>query len=334
MSSMVVKMAYHKQVPWHGEGFHSDRLMTAQEIVDNCDMGFEIVKKKVKTDEGTIIPDVYALFRDDLPEKDGVFKGITVGKQFTPFQPREFVEFFAEVTENVIFADRGADGDVQMMETGGVLKAPGRVLWMLAKLPGEIVMPTHRDDAINKYLLLCTFNDGSGSTKLRFCGTRVVCWNTLSRGLRENEVGISVRHTKNAKKRLVEAKEAVGIMNKSYEETAVAWEAMARKQILSGDLKKYIAELFPGQQMKDEKTGEMVTVVSTRTENIRNRITELHDRDPYARGTLWGAFGAVTEFVDHEKSRRGTTDRGFDVLFGSAAQLQSKAFDLALKEVA
>ena len=50
---------------------------------------------------------------------------------------------------------------------------------------------------------------------------------------------------------------------------------------------------------------------------------------PGVRGTLWAAYNAVTEFVDHE--RGGDDNRLSSSWFGGGNDLRSKAFKQAVK---
>ncbi len=50
-----------------------------------------------------------------------------------------------------------------------------------------------------------------------------------------------------------------------------------------------------------------------------------------AKGTAWGAFNAVAEYVDHVRGSDELEKRANSLLFGSGAALKQAAWDQSLK---
>jgi len=100
------------------------------------------------------------------------------------------------------------------------------------------------------------------------------------------------------------------------------FKPMSLKQINNEALLKYIKTLVPDNEDAERHT---------RTENIRNQILNIYETGQGAnlsRGTLWGAYNAVTEYVDHV----GGSDVGKklnSIWFGSGSRLKIEAFELA-----
>ena len=100
---------------------------------------------------------------------------------------------------------------------------------------------------------------------------------------------------------------------------------MALRKVTDKQLMDYVKALVP--QNPDAK-------FQTRNENIRQAILELHETGQGAemsRGSLWGAFNAVTEYSDHVQHSRDTTKQLKSIWFGSGEKLKLKAFGLAQK---
>ena len=75
-------------------------------------------------------------------------------------------------------------------------------------------------------------------------------------------------------------------------------------------------------------------VFQTRNQNIREAILELHETGEGAemsRGSVWGAYNAVTEFTDHVQHSKDAAKRLNSIWFGGGEKLKHKAFDLAVK---
>ena len=73
---------------------------------------------------------------------------------------------------------------------------------------------------------------------------------------------------------------------------------------------------------------------STRMKNRLNDLLELAETGkgtelPGVKGSLWGAFNAVTEYADYYNGKN-ENNRAQSTLFGAGAQMKARAFDAAL----
>lgn len=210
-----------------------------------------------------------------------------------------------------------------MYETAGVL-GNGERIWILAKLPGFIKV--RGQDIVNKYLLLTNSHDGSSLVRAKLTPIRVVCSNTLSMALSGSEEEVRIRHTPSAIDNLKQAHQLLGFTNQLYQQLGEIFKAMSLKKVTEKQLLDYVNGLIPDNEEAESKT---------RSENIRNRILELHENGVGAhlsRGTVWGMYNAVTEYTDHTLHTQNPMRRLNAVWFGGGDRLKQKAFTLA-KEI-
>jgi hypothetical protein len=98
---------------------------------------------------------------------------------------------------------------------------------------------------------------------------------------------------------------------------------MNSKRITERQLIQFVTELVPDNENAS---------FNTRTENIRSKILELNETgagSDMARGSLWGAYNAITEYTDHCQNSTIPEKRLNSVWFGSGEKLKLRAFDLA-----
>ncbi len=310
MQNGRASMFYTGEVPWHRLGVHLQNPATAQEAIEAAHLDFKVQLKPLKTvinRKQRVVPNTFATVRTDTNEVLGV-----VGSRYEPIQNRDAFAFF----------DALVGSDEAMYHTAGVL-GKGERIWILAKLPGYIKVG--KQDIVNKYLLLTNSHDGSAVVRAKLTPVRVVCSNTLSIALQENEQEVRIRHTANAVHKLEEAHKLLGLTNHLYLQLDTIFNRMASRKIIDKQLIEYVKALIPANP--DAR-------FQTRNENIREAILELHESGQGAemsRGTLWGGYNAVTEFADHVQHSKDTSKHLKSIWFGGGEKLKLKAFQLAQK---
>ena len=78
---------------------------------------------------------------------------------------------------------------------------------------------------------------------------------------------------------------------------------------------------------------------TTRSENKREKLFELYENGighEFSKGTVWGLYNAITEYVDHEKySNKQMKNEDFNKLekiwFNGGENIKHQAFDMALQ---
>lgn len=322
MSANVESMMYRKQsqadVPWHKLGTPVANLATAEECIIKARLDWEVAKRPIYVDgtnEGEVdqVPDYWATVRTDRNQVLGV-----VGNQFTPLQNREAFGFF-----DAIVGEGAA-----IYETAGSL-AEGRKIWLLAKLPGEIKVVG--DDITDKYLLLANGHDGMFNLTIGFTPIRVVCQNTLNAALNGQGQFIRMRHTIN----VAQAVQAAGkIMRQGvdfFKGAEEQFQVFAKTPITDKQADQFFRAVYDRPVMESaEKQGRRWSGLNELGALFQGGMgTKL----PGVRGTLWGAYNAVTEYEDHRRKVRDTTDRLDRNWFGDGARTKLRAFNFGTEIV-
>ena len=306
-------------VPWHGLGtVIQEDAATSADAIKYASLDYSLFKTPLWTIDGDgnkiDVPENFAVVRGDTNAVLGV-----VGKNYKIFQNSEAFEFF-----DTVVGDKLA-----IYETAGAIHG-GRIVWILAKLPAELRVGK-TDDVTNAYVMLATSHDGSMSVTMMPTLVRVVCNNTFTLAMRDFSIehGIKMRHTKNMSTKIDIARERLGIVNTQVNEYAEQMNALANRQLNKTELQAYIESLFPDNDNAKN---------NTRTENMRDQIYANWADTEFAQieGSAWAAFNAVTKFVDHQRSTKGTDEadrannRMYSVLMSSGAAKKRQAFNAAL----
>jgi phage/plasmid-like protein (TIGR03299 family) len=254
-----------------------------------------------------------------IRETDNRVFGI-VGRDWTPVQNEDSFAWFDGVV---------SDGRASF-ETAGALHG-GRIVWVLAKLADSFeVVP---GDAVKGYLLLSNAHDGTRSVQARFTPIRVVCANTLGaadRGDARLDRAISIRHTSGVAERMEQAAHVMGLASRQLESTADAFRLIAGVQLGVARAREYFESVVDG-------TRDELGNLSPRSANVVKVLGELFDGAgvgldmPGVRGTAWGAYNAVTEYVDYQRGASKGADARLDsIAFGSGLAMKQRALSLAL----
>jgi phage/plasmid-like protein (TIGR03299 family) len=332
----VASMSYNRQngAPWHHLGKPVDGLQTAEEVIVNTNQGYEVearaifaVPNKVDFDGETILP----LNADDIatavamPGKRAIFRKDTgdcfgmVSDGYKVIQNREAFSFL----------DKLVAGHEMRYESAGVF-GKGERLWMLGVLPKDLRI-LNSDDLVKKYILCYNSHDGSMAFRVLFTGVRVVCWNTCSGALAEGEgKGVSIRHNGNVDEKLDLARKTLGLAVAYFDSFGDKADALARTQISPEALKAYFARLYPseGKGAPKSKRDTNLTTRHTLTGLFEGGTGQELDT---ARGTAWGAYNAVTEFIDYHSGNLDGGRRLESNWLGDGARVKERAWDLILE---
>lgn len=287
-----------KEIAWHKLGKVVDS-MTSKECMTLAGLDFEVglaplvalvnnpilVEESKKTNIVTKINSTlyrskevegsFATYRTDTNEVFGV-----VGSRYEVIQNIEAFEFFDSII---------GEGHAYY-ETAGAL-GNGETIFLTAKLPSKLIVG--KED-IDKYLLFTMAHDGSSSVQVMFTPIRVVCNNTLSAAIQSTQNKVTIRHTKNARKRLEVAKEILGLTSVQSGKYEEVFNLFTKTKITDKVFKDFIDVVF-NFESKDEQ-------LSTRSENKRNSILEYYEvgvGQEGIQGTLWGAYNTVTGYLQN-----------------------------------
>ena len=322
---------------WHGLGKVYDinnPPKTAQEAMEACGADYEVELKPLFCNIGkTKDNDRVASFLDDegeenlieVPGRFGVIRNTdnkvlgTVGTKYRVLQNSEAFNFF-----NPFIRDGQAS-----FEAGGVLSG-GSKIWSLVKInegaSGEVV----NGDLVHTYLLLFNSHDGSTSVGVLFTPVRVVCQNTLTMAIEGSGTNmIKVSHTENMEKSLSLVQQTIDISRKSFTVTLEQYRCMQEKNLSIEGLAQYASRaILQDNERVDMKDLKRVVknVMTFHDEGIGQNIDGV-------QGTVWGAYNAVTGFVDHVRGRSDET-RLEASWFGEGKKVRERAHSLALDLVA
>lgn len=337
----IYEMAYVGQSPWHELGTYlGDEQVTGRVMMAAAGIDWSVETRNLlyqkhgdTRTELVVVPDHVATVRADTQDILGV-----VSRDYKLIQQHEAFEF----------VDKLIGEAAAMYETAGSLKG-GRRVWGLVKLPHQLIVT--KDDVVGQYLLFVNGHDGGTSFRCGFTTIRVVCDNTCSAAVSRWERGVtnnvSVRHMGDISAKIDEARRILGMSLKYFEVAGEAYRAMSHRQINEMMLQGYFEAIFPTPQDAPSDATELrkaqITLEREKTKNIHHTLATLFEAGRGSqlvgvRGTLWGAFNAVTEYVDHVKPAKkdGTVRKGgFETaLFGQGEAIKQRAFDEAVSALA
>jgi len=316
------RMAYFGATPWHRLGTPVEHAMTSEEAWRLAGLDYITELESMVTLSGLPVSGRYAVVRADTRDVLG-----TVGGGYRPIQNHEAFGFLDALV---------AEGKLEY-HTAGALGLGERV-WMLAKLPGSIVVKDV--DLTDKYLLLSNSHDGQQAMRVHYTAIRVVCQNTLSRATRlAGDGGAWIAHRGDLTAKFGEAQRLLGLAERFYDDLEERITRLANFYPTCPQVRAFIAELYPDPTPRDgqpEATDRAVkAVVKTRAAIEGLFEGGLGNAEDGIRHTGWALVNAVTEYVDHHRTGSGTDDREKQKKrleanwFGQGAALKSEAFDYA-----
>lgn len=315
MSAEVETMFSVKEVPWHGLG----RVLptapkTTEEALILGGLDWEVARLPTtcELDGVTLNTGHNAIVRKTDKRVLG-----NVGSNYYPIQNAKAFAFFNKALEK----------NLVTIETAGSLRG-GRHVWMLARIidTAADIVPGDRVDA---YALVSNSHDGSLRTRLGFCGTRVVCQNTLSLAHGEGRL-IRVSHTKNAEVALENLEEIIDFQRKKFSATVEQMRSLAKLGVSTESLRSYVERVFLPEVKKRTVSDEDA---QTAIKGIHGKIIPLFEKGrgndlPGVKGTMWAAYNAVSEFMTWEKGR--TKDKRLESLwFGEGGKINRRALQMA-----
>lgn len=261
------------------------------------------------------VPTHFAAVRDT----DRSILGV-VGSGYRPLQNATAFDFFQP------FLDSGSCE----LEAAGSLKG-GKRVWVLARLKDATADVVERD-AVRGYFLLSNAHDGTQAVRCQFTTIRVVCWNTLSRADKRADAGLEdclrVRHTANVEQGLTLVQKTVDMAAKTFSATVADFRAMAAKALPVDGLHKYVdavLDIAPDTYTHGKKPRAFPQILTAYYQAPGAMLSGVH-------GTYWGAYNAVTDWVDHVRGRRkdDAETRLDSAWFGEGERIKRRAYEVAL----
>lgn len=295
MTAAVENMAFFGETPWHGLGKELTGNESTEQVMIAAGLDWKVntepVFRRIEDEDGVVsYSEVKA--QVSVRESDDSVLGV-VGPRWTPLQNADAFKVFEPLIES---------GDMSW-HTAGSLR-DGQRVWVLCQLNldrSEIVP----GDEIRKFALLSNGHDGKLAVHFGFTPIRVVCSNTeaLARECKASKL-IRVRHHRFVKENVEKLRDIMNLANQEFEATNDQYRFLAGRGINTADLHKYVKIVMLGaaDANKDEED------LSTRSKNIVSRVENLFETGrgtdiAGVKGTWWGAYNAVTEYLNYEKGR-------------------------------
>lgn len=292
---------------WHGLGTLLAAPPTADEAIQAAGLELDVSLEALFTGDGQWAPDHRAVRRSS----DQAVLGV-VGKDYEPLHNRDAFAWFDPFVQS-----KGA-----VFESAGSLRG-GRHVWILAKLNRDPmwVLP---GDAVEKYLLLAHGHDGSMAVHAGFTPIRVVCANTLRLAAEYFEAKLQrIRHTHGMHYTLQELQAIVDLADARFEATAEQYRFLAVRGLDKNDLRAYVNVVWRGWDAKDSVRSGVIRTIEKLNEEGRG--TQI----PGVRGTWWGAYNAVNEYLLYHRGRDPEV-RLDSAWFGEGANMNQRALNVAV----
>jgi phage/plasmid-like protein (TIGR03299 family) len=312
MAHLVESMMYVGETPWHGLGtpIPEEKKLSVREAIVAAKLDWQVELRRLLIDSSEGVQsgliDQYAVCRTS----DNAFLGI-VGPDYVPLQNEDALKWFQP------FLNAGE----ATLETAGSLKG-GRYVWALARIR-DGKMDVGKKDPIVHYILLSNAHDGSVAVRVGFTPIRVVCNNTLTLA-HESEASklLRVRHTHHLHDNLKRVRDIMNLARREFNATVEQYRLLQRRNIDARSLEKYVRLVFA---LPENRGKELMSNIVYLFENGRG------NRE--AGRTYWGAYNAVTEYLNY--FRGGVQDSRLRSLwFGESAVINRNALSVALKMAA
>jgi len=321
MAANVETMAYYGDMPWHGIGTKVDKLMTADECLVTAGLDWTVTKEKIfaQVDGKKIfIPNKYATVRSSDNRPLGV-----VGASYKPVQNVDALNFMDTLTES---------GEAKY-ETAGSLQL-GRIIWVMAKIPNGAGV-----DPVEKFLLCTTSHDGTSPVMVTATPVRVVCNNTLNAALKGSKNKFRIRHTTNVDDKIAEARKTLADSLVFFKKLDITFDRMKDVKFNEDKLVALVETVFGAPEDGEDLSSRQ----ENRLQKITDKVLELSKTGAGTnldgvKGTAWGAYNSITEYLDHFTVIKGGKGQSAEeklvasTWFGTVAMKTQKAFDTILTQ--
>lgn len=320
-------MMYTGKRPWHGLGKRLEsQPKTPGEALAASGLDWTVRKCPLfafmKAGEQAIeveVPRRVAILR----EPQGEFLG-EASESYEPLQNEDAMRFCHRLVEQ----SKGA------YETAGALFS-GKRIWVQIRLSKtfEVV----KNDRVDRFLLFSNSHEGGVSALVKLTPIRVVCNNTLSAAVLGGGE-IKIAHTKFMESDFDDALGKLGLIERKFAAAEDVFRRIAQKPIDFRQLVDYVTLVLPIPKLDDDASRSARQRLEKDSDRIHDAwcdILRLHEEGvgaeiPGVRGTLWGAYNAVTEYVDHRPRERKSDDQiRSSIWFGEGSKLKDHALDVA-----
>lgn len=300
-------IAYVGETPWHGLGQKVEDNATIEQIEVAAGLNWRANLTPVMfTDADGQLREMKhrVLYRDDTNAPLTI-----VGPEYQPFQNRDVLNFFRDYL---------AAGDMHI-ETAGALNA-GRMVWALAKMKADYLLKGN--DKVEAYVLLMNPHLYGKGGIAKLTEIRVVCQNTMTMALGGRGSEVKLWHNKEFSiARQNEIRDRLGIAHEKFNLMAEQAQILANAKIDAQAVAELAFDLFAPTADREDLDNAPKAV---------NRVIDLWNGEAKgsqleaADGTAWGAFNAVTQYLDWERGRSPNSRLTYSWL-GGGESVKAKA---------
>lgn len=326
-----------RETAWHQLGTVTPDCLTAEDAMRVAQLDWTVSKHPLTatatdydlTLDGVTekrvtvpVPDKFATMRRHPKTGEWHPLGV-VGADYAVVQNIENAAFLNALVDPQLWGDIDSPSGAPVFETAGALRG-GRSTFVTMRVPSALDMP---NDPHELYMIALNSHDGSRAFQLLISPVRVVCANTQAMALRQATNQISIRHTRNARARIDEAKHALGFTvryARAFEQTMLQ---LFSTPVSEKDFGHVVDKLWtptitkkgePSKQGADRKL--KLVQIFTGSETCE-----------YGRYTAYGALNAITEYTDWYAPVSGATlTRAERIATGALDGIKDRALRLLL----
>jgi len=304
---------------WNRVGTKVEGSMTASEALTKGGLDWTVQMQPAKVTfngKTSIVPGKFVPVRTS----DGRPLGV-VGNSYKPVQNVDALNFMDTYIGR---------GEAEYVTVGNI--GDGKLIWMLAKMPN-----TSTDvDLVERYMLMSTSHNGVSPVMLAALDFRIWCANQIQAAIRKAKNKFIIHHTTNVELRMADARKAFDGSMKYFGEIDTIFGRMKEIKFTQTQLLSLVEKVFAAPN--EDKSNRQVN----RVEAIQEKIVDLslHGMGtnlPGVKGTLWGSYNAVTEYLNHHTKIKGGKGASAEekllgsTWFGTIGMKTQKAFDTALE---
>lgn len=192
--------------------------------------------------------------------------------------------------------------------------------------PIRVTLPDGQEDRTDLYLLFVNSHDGSHALTATFTPVRFACTNALTGALRAGVQTWRVSHTASSPDRVAAAHDAILAAVDYRAEFERIAQQMVETKVTQRQVHKMVETVWPLRSGATER----VKANTVATHDAVRSLWKTSETLDGIRGTAWGAYNAMTEYVDWSRTTRDDRTRAERSLAGRPVRVKARAWDAAL----
>jgi len=280
---------------WNQVGTKVEGAMTAQEALSKGGLDWEVKLEPAKVTfngKTSVVPGKFVPVRTS----DGRPLGV-VGASYRPVQNIAALNFMDDIIGR---------GEASYTTVGNL--GNGSLIWMLAKIPTTSTAV----DVVERYLLMSTSHNGVSPVMVAAIDFRIWCANQIQAAIRKARNKFRIRHTTNVELKMAEARKAFDGSVKYFNSMDEIFEQLKQIKFTETQLLALVEKVFAAEVAEENDRSKRQL---TRLEGIQEQVVNLSHSGmgtdlPGVKGTAWGAYNAVTEYLDHYTVIKGSKKNG------------------------